>query len=288
LLVEEGGVAEESGVSIPAATPSAIKSDVDVNIPSGTATKQFTYVLAVGNEDYKKYQPNLRSEQNVEFAYNDAEIFAKYANKTLGVPEKNIFVVKDATSVQLKRELTMLSKYAEKSGGKAELIFYYAGHGQPHPQSAAPYLIPVDVTGDNVEDGIRLAWAYQTLTKYPLKRVTVFLDACFSGDGRSMGLVAARSVAVKSNPDAVHGKLVVFASSKGSQTSQPYREQQHGLFTYHLLKKLQSTKGNLHYGELSDYLKENVSIEALHMKKEQDPNTQWSVEVADIWEDWRF
>lgn len=265
------------------------KSDIDQNIPKTNTEKKYAFALIVGNEDYQKYQQNIRTEQNVEFAYNDAEIFKKYANLTLGIPEENITLLKDATSAQLKREIEKLSKLAQRSKGQAELYFYYAGHGHPCPKTQSPYLIPSDVIVDNIEDGVRLAWVYQTLTKHPIKRTTVFLDACFSGDGRNMGLVAARGLKVQVKPDAVQGNIVVFAASKEDQPSLPYREKQHGMFTYHLLKKLQKSKGKVTYGELSDYVTENVSLDALRRNnKEQDPNVLYSPEIEGTWEQWTF
>ena len=56
---------------------------VDTKIPVGSGVKGNTYVLIVGNENYKH-------EESVPFALNDAEVFALYCEKTLGVPEKNI------------------------------------------------------------------------------------------------------------------------------------------------------------------------------------------------------
>ncbi|MDR0419410.1 MAG: caspase family protein [Prevotellaceae bacterium] len=265
------------------------KSDIDQNIPKTNVEKKYAFALIVGNEDYQKYQQNTRTEQNVEFAHNDAETFKKYANLTLGIPEENITLLKDATSVQLKREIEKLSKFAQKSKGQAELYFYYAGHGYPCPKTQLPYLIPPDVIVDNIEDGVRLAWVYQTLTKYPVQRTTVFLDACFSGYGRNMGLVATRGLKVQVKPDAVQGNIVVFAASKEDQPSLPYREKQHGMFTYHLLKKLQKSKGKVTYGELSEYVTENVSLDALRRNnKEQDPNVLYSPEIEGIWEQWTF
>jgi len=33
------------------------------------------YALIIGNEDYKSYQTTLSSEQNVDYAVNDATVF---------------------------------------------------------------------------------------------------------------------------------------------------------------------------------------------------------------------
>jgi hypothetical protein len=59
------------------------------------------------------------------------------------------------------------------------------------------------------------------------------------------------------------------------------------MFTYFLLKKLQESKGNITYGKLADYVKNNVSIESLRINnKEQDPTVKISMDVQDKWESW--
>ena len=63
-----------------------------------------------------------------------------------------------------------------------------------------------------------------------------------------------KGVKIKPKEETIAGNMVVFASSSGNESSGIYREQQHGYFTYFLLKKLQETKGELHekYGKLQE------------------------------------
>ena len=78
-------------------------------------------------------------------------------------------------------------------------------------------------------------------------------------------------------------------ASSEEQVALPYKEKQHGMFTYHLLKKLQESKGEISYGELFDYLERNVSIESLRINyKEQDPKLSISDTVHDSWTEWSF
>ena len=168
--------------------------------------------------------------------------------------------------------------------GKAEVIFYYAGHGMPHETTKESYLMPVDISALNIEDGIKLTWLYSKLTEYNSKSVLVFLDACFSGGARNQGLLSARGVKIKPKENIVTGNCIVFTSSSDIQSSLPYKEKQHGMFTYYLLKKLQESIGNLTLGELSDYLYENVAINSLKVNsKEQTPKTLVSPEIIDNW-----
>ena len=61
------------------------------------------------------------------------------------------------------------------------------------------------------------------------------------------------------------------------------------MFTYHLLKKLQETKGDVSMGDLSDYLESKVSLQSLkENKKEQDPKVNTSHKVINDWRNWKF
>jgi hypothetical protein len=94
---------------------------------------------------------------------------------------------------------------------------------------------------------------------------------------------------VKAKENLILGNLVVFTASSGEQSAMPYEDEQHGMFTYYLLKKLQESKGDISYGELSDYITQNVSIESLRVnQKEQDPKVNVSSDVENVWQSWRF
>ena len=82
--------------------------------------------------------------------------------------------------------------------------------------------------------------------------------------------------------------MVVFASSSGNESSGVYREKQHGYFTYFLLKKLQETKGDINYKEISDYLKYQVSKKTALSGKIQTPQVNVSSSVANSWGSWKF
>jgi hypothetical protein len=59
------------------------------------------------------------------------------------------------------------------------------------------------------------------------------------------------------------------------------------MFTYYLLKKLQETRGDVTYLELSQSLNEKVSIESLLINsKEQNPVVNTSQDVAGKWKLW--
>lgn len=264
----------------------SLSSGVDKNIPVGGQKNPHRIALIIGNEDYSG---NLNAEINVKYARNDAEIFKRYANSVLGVEEINTFYLINATSGEMRREIDKVSELMKRLGSQTELIFYYAGHGLPDENTRIPYLIPVDVDATNLSSAIRLSDVYSKFGNTGAKRVTVFLDACFSGGGRNSGLLAARAVKVKAKEELVSGNMVVFSATTDEQSALPYDNEQHGMFTYFLLKKLQETGGDMTYGEMADYLKNKVSVESLRINgKEQDPVVRVSHVVESSWSSWKL
>jgi hypothetical protein len=264
----------------------SLTSDVDKNIPINGDTDPDKFALIIGNEDYSTYQQGVSNEMNVEFALNDASIFKEYCIKTFNVPKENIIFLGNATAGQMNQAIDKISKLMEAKSGKAKVIVYYAGHGLPNEETKEPYLIPVDVSGSNINSAIKLGDFYSKLTEYPSQSITIFLDACFSGGGRESGLLAARSVKIKAKTNLLSGNIVVFTSSSGEETSMAWKEKQHGMFTYFLLKKAQESKGDFTFSELDSYLKENVKLESIRTNnKNQNPKIIFS---ADREYDWGF
>ena len=259
-------------------------SDIDINIPTGNFRNINTFALIIGNEDYRSFQSGLDNEIDVSYAVVDAETFSKYANKTLGIPKENITLIKNGTAGQIKQAFAKMNSIAEAYEGNAEFLFYYAGHGLPDEITGKPYLIPVDVSGSDLSFAISLDEALNTLTEHKHRRVTVFLDACFTGGGRNEGLIASRGVKIKPKSPFVKGNLVLFAASSGNQSAFAYGEKAHGMFTYYLLKKIQETKGNVTYEELSNYLNDKVRKSAIiYNNKEQNPELMVSPSLEDVW-----
>lgn len=276
-------VKQESGTVAVA----SIYAETDKNIPITAEKFANRYALIIGNEDYSRFQTGLNTESNVEYALNDAKVFSEYAVKTLGVKEENLFLLTNSTKAEMSQRIELITKLLTKVGPDAELIFYYAGHGLPDEETKVAYLIPVDVSGTNPKAGILLSDVYQQFAKTGAKRIAIFLDACFTGGGRQAGLIAARGVKVRPKNDIISGNMVVITATTGEQSALPYNDKQHGMFTYYLLKKLQETKGDIKYGELSDYLQKEVSIQSLKLNyKDQDPQVNVSSDVMELWKDW--
>lgn len=262
-------------------------SAVDTIIPQSYMTRQDTYALIIGNQNY-------RFVSDVPYAIHDARVFAEYCKKTLGIPVGNIHITEDATKQMiLEEELDdWVSQIPNREDKK--LIVYYAGHGVPDVKNKnKAYILPTDVRGTNPKRGIALDDFYGRLGDLAFSQTSVFLDACFSGinrnnEGVSEGL---RGVEIEAE-DATFGEgsVVVFTAAQGNETAQGYPEEGHGLFTYYLLKELQTTQGIITYGDLSDNIKDHVSTQApqLKMRKKQTPATNCSEKITTVWRDMHF
>ncbi len=267
----------------------SLTSDVDKNIPSNNFHDENKFALIIGNEDYSSFQNNISSEMNVAYASNDAQIFKAYCFQTLGVPKENITFLINGTAGKISQAIDKINKLIANTNGKAKVIVFYAGHGLPDEKTKAAYIIPVDVSGSNISSAIKLSNMYEKLTEFPSKQVTVFLDACFTGGGRDAGLLAARAVKITPQNDFLKGNIVVFTASSGDESSLPWKEKQHGMFTYFLLKKLQESKGDVTFSDLSTFLKEKVSLESVRTNsKSQNPQTLYSQDLQDAWSSFKF
>lgn len=257
-----------------------ITSEIDSNIPASYKRREDTYVLIIGNQNY-------RFVSDVPYAIHDARVFGEYCKKTLGVPEINIHITENATKQMiLEEELEdWVAKITNPENKK--LIIYYAGHGVPDTEDGnKSYILPTDVRGENPKRGIALDEFYAKIGRMSFAQTSFFIDACFSGvnrnnDGVTKGL---RGVAIKAkNVSLQNNNIVVFSAAQGNETAQGYPEQGHGLFTYYLLKELNESSGNIKFGDLSDNLIRNVSEKAgtLQMRKKQTPSTKASDNLID-------
>jgi uncharacterized caspase-like protein len=237
-----------------------------------------TFAVIIGNEQYAE-------DAAVPYAGHDAKIFKEYVQRTFGVPEKQINYIENAGLNKIRTAVRWLAKAMEVTNGKGRAIFYYAGHGIPDEASKTAYLLPVDGMSADKESAYPLSRLYQELGAIPSERITVFLDACFNGGKREGDMLAsARGVALKAKTVQPQGNMVVFNAAQGDETAFAYQSQQHGLFTYYLLKKLQESKGQLTLGDLSDYLTKEVKRESFEKNnKTQTPVVNTSPTLAASW-----
>ena len=83
--------------------------------------------------------------------------------------------------------------------------------------------------------------------------------------------------------------MVILSASQGDETAYPFDTEQHGLFTYFLLKKLQENNGDVTLGELSDYITEQVKRQSVVSNgKLQTPSVSISPELSSTWRNLKF
>ena len=187
-------------------------------------------------------------------------------------------------------ELDWLQQVCDAFGGDASVIFYYAGHGIPDEASGSAYLMPIDGNSRSLRTCFSVNELYAILGKLPAKKVTVLMDACFSGAKRNGEMLAsARGVAIKAKPSAPKGSMIVLSAAQGNETAYKYDKAKHGLFTYFLLKKLKDSKGSVTLGELSQYIQNQVKrCSIVENGKSQTPTVQSSDNLKGRWESMMF
>jgi len=258
------------------------ESDIDKNIPTVDIPALNIYTLIIANEDYEFLDKVL-------YAKHDGQIFKEYCLKTLGIPERQIFYYENATPGKIMDGVSKL-QYCLDHFENSKAIVYYCGHGIPDEKTGEAYLVPIDGKGTNMSTCYSLNTFYKTFAATKAESVTYFMDACFTGANKEGSmLVAARGVAREPRKETLAGKSIVFSASSGNETAMTLEEQGHGLFTYYLLKKLQETKGEVTYGELSDYIIRNVQKDAfLINEKPQNPVVATSPAVASMWKNMKL
>lgn len=262
-------------------------SDVNENIPQTGRTQPNIFALIIGNENYQNDK-----DIDVPFANSDASTFAEYMAKTIGIPATNISLIHDGTAAKMQTEIERVAKlaksYSERGEKSAEIILYYAGHGLTS-NTRDGYLLPVDVAANNVNRGVRTADLYKLLSSSGAGKVSVFIDACFSGETRGSSLLEGRGVMIEPNQDVIQGNIVVFTATQKDQIAYAYNEKLHGMFTYFLLNKLKETAGDVDYQELSQYLTKEVNYQSLLIHyTEQTPEMIISPTIEQEWKNWRM
>ncbi len=113
------------------------------------------------------------------------------------------------------------------------------------------------------------------------KSVTIFLDACYSGQTREqkMILADARPITIVYEEESVPENFIVFSASSGSEISGSLPEASHGLFSYFLMKGLEgdadeNNDKKITTGELHKYIHSNVTRQASRLGREQTPQLQ--------------
>ena len=260
------------------------RSNVDYEIPIQNIIKNSsTFAIIIGNEYY-------HNVSKVPYAQKDVKILEKYLVCSVGIPEENIRIYENASYGNIAAALKYIENLSEAFGENINLIFYYAGHGIPNEKTKQAMLLPVDGDVSIPETCYDLSKLYSQLGNLKANSILVLIDACFSGSLRGEGmLMTARGIKIKSDMATPKGNMIILTAAQGDETAFPYEKEEHGMFTYFLLKKLQEKKGNVTLGELSDYIIEKVKQQSLVTNgKLQTPSISVSPQLEDKWRNLKF
>lgn len=304
---------------------------VDFNIPQSMSTYENAYVLIVANEDY-----DAAFLPSVPFADNDGEIVHRYFVRTLGVPERQVKLLRNASKVEIMQEgvhwLTDLAQAVATKGGdqlvaQADVFVYFAGHGYTDFNDVS-YLVPNRINVDDIKSlsgkkkgcfgskkkavpvtkhDIALSGKESgRLTKqllgveelcnafkgYPVKNLTVILDASFDGKQRSGApmLRADRKVDPKAKKRKRKANLrsdaVVLLAADFDKTAYSFDAQHHGFLTYFLLKEIKGMSGaleNYTYQDVYESVERKLNKESALQGRWQEISGMAGGKYKDAW-----
>jgi hypothetical protein len=231
--------------------------------------------VIIGNKNYNGRTPA------VDYAHNDADAMRRFVITKLGYRDGNIIDLRDAGR---NRIAAVFGNDKTHEGelfniirqGKSDVTVYYSGHGVPGLKDKRPYLLPVNGNPDLAEiTGYSVDTLYANLAKLPARSVTVFLDACFSGDSEKGMLISSSSgLGLEQDIPAASGRLTVITAAQGNQLASWDPNARHGLFTKHLLEALNGKADDKEYGnadgevslaEVQNYLADEMTYQARRM-----------------------
>ena len=268
--VRKGDIQAVGGLSV----------DVDQNIPEGQKAGKFDMAVVIGNRNY-----SASGAPDIDYAGRDAQVMRDYLTRTMGFDAGNIIYAEDATLTKFYEIFGTKDDYKGKlfkwvKLGQSKVFIYYVGHGAPDAETAEAYFVPVDANPQYLKtSGYKLQTFYDNLAKIGADKVTVVIDACFSGATPKGTLFKGTSALVRQEKVAATkpANALLLTSSSGEQFSSWYPEKKHSLFTYFFLKGLggeadSNKDGVITVGEMRSYLADQVPYMARRLTgNEQTP-----------------
>ncbi len=232
----------------PASDPRPADGVVRSNTRTAPQNRDGVAVI-IGNKTYKGRTPA------VDFAHNDADAMKRFVIDRLGYRPGNIIDLRDASKGEIEDVFGSIETHEGKlfdwiRPGKSDVVVFYSGHGIPGLDDKRGYLLPVDGNPNRARiSGYPVDLLYKNLAKIPAKSVTVYLDACFSGDSPKGMIVRATSgISVTPRKPTASSRLTVLTAATGDQFASWDEKAKHGLFTKHLLEALSGVADGKDYG----------------------------------------
>jgi hypothetical protein len=257
-------------------TTTVLSEVIDVDYPPAAVSipeRASSVAVVIGISAYRETViPKL------PYAGRDAEMFARYLESIGGVRKENIQHLSDEHAGRIDIEDAVENWLPRHVMPGSHVYFYYAGHGALNPETGETYLVPYEGTPDSPIRLYPLKRLYEKLGELKVQNVTVFLDSCFSGGGRSIAMKGRPIVINADTPRSTNiPNVTVLAAAGGNQVSSDYERNRHGLFTYFLLKGMRgeadtSRDGWIDVDELFSFVREKVRTTAItELNREQTP-----------------
>lgn len=247
------------------------------------------WALLVGIDQYE--DPDI---SKLDFAVADVKAVAADLVSRLGYPPDNVKVMTSDVAGGLDRPTNVnvakrLEYLAQKIGPNDTFLFYFSGHGYQRGEDRH-FLGTVNADPTNIEtlelSSLPLRLLQEKMKKIQARTVVFFIDACRNNPERGGKGDAANAlqgsfardlqVVAASARSGLAGSAVFFACSEG-QRAWEWREQQHGVFSYYLLKGIEGAaaeKGELTVSSLGDYVQRQVMRWAEERGKQQKPDVE--------------
>jgi hypothetical protein len=260
--------------------------------PAPPPSTQWAVVIGVGGYEHSGV-PKLR------YPVADADAVYQTLLASGGFKKENILLLTDKTERRptLRNIKWALGTFLARSAHKDDLVvIYFAGHGASEVDQRgmerdglSKYLVPIDADPDDLySSALPMDEMQNVLQRIEAERVTVFLDACYSGaaGGRTFASTKTRGVTVDDifleRLTRSKGRAIVTAS-RPSEVSIELADLGHGLFTYYLVRGLQgyadlNRDGIVSLQEIYEYLAQEVSKKSRSVGGNQHPMLKGELE----------
>jgi len=261
------------GPVITTLTERGIKTPLPSLAPGGTV-----YAVVVGINHFKNANPQLN------FAANDADEFAEFLRLPRGGKlqddlQLRSFVArdKDGPDVLAPAVTNALSSFlGANATAKDTVILFIATHGVIEPKTNLPYLLTSESNLQNLKDtAIPMSAVLDLLNPVRCNagRVLIFVDVChaaYVGEFRSGGEVLAGTGSTQ--------QVFTFAASRTTEESKESEILRHGVFSYYLLRGLNTEEPNkdepgspsILLRDLVPYVTSNVFTTTKHKQSPQE------------------
>lgn len=229
--------------------------------------------IIIGIQDYGRVP-------KAEFASNDARAFYDYAVRGLGVRPENIKILLD----QEASDIGILSAFKnwlplKTRKGQTDVYVFFSGHGLPSDDGSNLYMLPYGVDRQFLDrTAIKQSELIAALQAVSPRSVTMFMDACYSGQIRTGEtlLASARPIAIQAKASSFPPNFHVISASAPDQLASSSPDLKHGVFSYFLMKGMEgeadeNNDGNITMAEMQSYLKEYVGKKAMSLNRTQVP-----------------